>query len=149
MSLTAPKPTKETTKLARSVVRTVVEFLTDEHDEDLAVNGLDRRNRERLVKCVAGTLAANRPKVITLTVRDPDYENTHTTDLLGDVEVEEFDVDLGSSFNGIKYFYSDLGEDGAEEWLEEHRQMVAHLPETSAVRRAVEHLCDFLEDRHD
>ena len=86
-------------------------------------------------------------QVVYLTIRDPDYENHHVMDVIGDVEVRQIDIDLGSSFNGPKNFWADMSEYDAQEWLDSHRQEVADLPEDSAVRRAVQELCDDLEGR--
>jgi hypothetical protein len=80
-------------------------------------------------------------RVVHLTIRDPDYENEHITDVIGDVEIETIDVDLGRYFNGPKGFDPDEG----REWLEWTRSRVAHLPEDSNVRQRVEELCGELE----
>jgi hypothetical protein len=77
-------------------------------------------------------------RVIELVIRDPDFENTYVTETEGDVTVERFEIDLGSSFNGPKDF--DREDPEMTDWACNHIAEVAHLPETSEVRQAVENL---------
>lgn len=88
-----------------------------------------------------------KPRVVFLTIRDPDYQDEHVIDEIGDVDVEIIDIDLGLSFNAPKSFWYELGEAGGEEWLAGTREEVAHLPEDSDVRQRVEELCRQLEER--
>lgn len=81
-------------------------------------------------------------RVIELVIRDPDYENTYVTETEGDVTVERFEIDLGSSFNGVKDF--DASDPEMIEWAQDHIAEVAHLPEGSEVRQAVENLMNQL-----
>jgi hypothetical protein len=130
----------QNSKLARKLVREVLDFSRD--DEDIAVNGYDRRNRDRLVRHIATVLAASPARVIELVVRHPDYENEYTTETVGNVVIEHFEIDLGSMFNGPKDFDSDDPE--RVEWVQAHIEEVAHLPEDSDVRGAVESLMNEL-----
>jgi hypothetical protein len=109
---------------------------------EVQVNGWRSEDMARLMLESAG-----RARVVFLTVRDPDFENNHVMDIIGDVEVRELDIDLGRSFNGPKHFWPELGEAEGREWLDSHREEIADLPADSNVRRAVEELCDDLEGR--
>lgn len=86
-------------------------------------------------------------RVVTLVIRNPDYENEYVTEITGEVEVETIDVDLGSSFNGPKDFDADA--DWGKEWIARRREEVAHLPEDGPVRQAVEELIGQLTEEDD
>jgi hypothetical protein len=62
-------------------------------------------------------------QAVVLCIRDPDWENEYVVD--GDVRM--IDIDLGSSFNGPKYFNVDLDDAAQRDWLERVRGEVADL----------------------
>lgn len=87
---------------------------------------------------------STKPKVVTLVIRDPDYENEHVEEVTGEVEIETIDIDLGSQFNGTKDF--DADSDWGKEWIDDTRGSVAHLPEDGPIRQRVEELINHLTE---
>jgi hypothetical protein len=74
---------------------------------------------------------------VVLVIRDPDYENAFVVDGV----VQTIDIDLGQAFDGPKGFRA-LSDKEQREWIETTLAKVAHLPNGSEVRRAVEELVE-------
>lgn len=88
------------------------------------------------------TQGSAKAKVVTLVIRDPDYENEHVEEVTGEVDIETIDIDLGDEFNGPKDF--DAESDWGQEWIASVRERVAHLPGDGPIRQRIDQLINDL-----